>query len=159
MDIYLPILFICFFGLFIGSTISFFVPEELKPLKRYFLLTQKIIIALILAIAVYFMQLNFITIIVLFLVAGFLLSFEKYPKYLYYASPIVLFLSQTNKQFMLIESLLIFFWSFILAPIHLEKYERNEKFRKSRVFMKKELFFRYFWFLVVGIVLWLVFRI
>ena len=157
MDIYLPILFICFLGMFVGSTTSFFVPEELKQLNKYFLWTQKIIIALILAMAVYFLRLNLLVTLILFLVAGFMLSFGNYPRYLYFCSPIVLFLSQINQQFMLVESLLIFFWSFILAPMHLVKYERNEKFRKSKVFMKKELFFRYFWFLVVGIVLWLLF--
>jgi hypothetical protein len=157
MDIYPIILLICFIGIFIGAIVSFFVPEELKPLKKYFILTQKIIIALILIAIVYFTQLNFIYTIILFIIIGFLLSFENYTKYLYFASPIALYISQSNQQFMLIESFLIFFWSFIIAPIHVEKYEKNEKFKKSKIKMKKELFYNNIWFLIIGLLIWLVF--
>lgn len=104
-----------FLGLIIGIILAYIAPEELKAGKKYFILLQNILLALILFLLLFFYKFNsrwsLVISLVLFLSLYFYLNKNQKIKYIDYAFlGIVFYLSSKNINLFLLESSLIFIY-------------------------------------------------
>ncbi|MBS3098062.1 hypothetical protein J4209_04685 [Candidatus Woesearchaeota archaeon] len=102
-----------FSALFLGFSLALAAKEELKPGKKYFVLSQNIILALILVFLLYFKKVSLIlSIIIVIAVLLSLFYFDKIKnKYtIYPLLGIIFYLSSKNINLFVIESALIFLY-------------------------------------------------
>ena len=124
---------ISFLGLFIGTMLVRIAPEEQKPLRKYFLLSRKILFVLIFLFLIfyYFHKTAYLsTIIIIF---GFLIFVEykindlfKKSIFNYLFFGILFFLSSINQNLFVIESSLILLYGLPTASLLCNKKEKNQ---------------------------------
>jgi len=139
---------ISFLGLLVGMILAFTAKEELEPGKKYFLLSQKLTLLLILIFLLNFFNINLylrITIYVLFII---LIAINIKSQIIYPVLGIVFFISSKNPELFVINSILIFFYGFPSGSLFTEKL-----IKKKKSFVFNKLLLTYFWFILIAIVL------
>ena len=145
---------ISFSGLLIGMILAFTAEEELKNGKKYFLLLQKLILLLILIFLLNFFNINLylrITIYILFIA---LITFSIKSQIIYPILAVVFFLSSKNPGLFITNSILIFLYGFPTGSLFAKKL-----IKKKKLFVLKNIFLSYFWFVAIAIALRLIFLI
>jgi len=144
---------ISYLGLFAGFILAIIAKEELKAGKKYFILSQKIILLLIFIFLLVFIDLNYI--IILLILAFILISlwktysekeFNELP-YIYAILAIIFYISSKTLNLFIIESSLIFLYGLPIGTL-LTKKDKKETIINI---LKNAIF------ILVAIILFLVF--
>ena len=132
------------FGLFIGLVLTIISPEELKPGKKYFKITEHIIFYLIIFFSLTFLYINKVYLLTTLAVLVFyFLEFKLKPQFTYLLLSILFYLSTTNKNaFLIISSLLLIYSVFIAINF------RIKHMNKNNWQITKLLLINYIWFIL-----------
>ena len=121
---------VAFLGIFAGMAIAYFAKEELGSGKRYFLLMQKILIIIIFAIFLNYLQLNTYLKFTLYLAAILVVAFIEISHYIvYFLFVPVLVFSSRNMPVFSIQASLVFAYGLPTGSLLL--YERVERLREG----------------------------
>ena len=115
---YIILTIISFLGLLAGSLIIFMASEEQKPGKRYFVFTQNVTMALIVALLLFFYNLDIILIIIIPLIVFILSYYIKNPKRSYALYPLIgifFYIFFKNNNLLIILSILTFIYGLVTA--------------------------------------------
>ena len=115
---YIIITIISFLGLLAGSLIIFMASEEQKPGRKYFIFTQDITAALVIALLLFFYNFDIISIVIISLIAYSFLYHAKNIKKSYFIYPligIIFYLILNNNILLIILSLLTFIYGLATA--------------------------------------------
>jgi len=143
---------ISFSGLLIGMVLAFTAKEELEPGKKYFILLQKLTLLLILIFLLNFFNINLYLRIIIYVLFIFLMTINIKSQIIYPALATVFFLSSKNPELFITNSILIFLYGFPAGSLFAKKL-----IKKKKLFVLKNIFLNYFWFVVIAIILKLIF--
>jgi len=143
---------ISFSGLLIGIILAFTSKEELNPGKKYFILLQKLTLLLILILLLNFLDISIYFRIIIYALFIFLMAINIKSQAIYPVLAVVFFLSSKDINLFIINSILIFFYGFPTGSLFAKKL-----IKKKRLFILKNIFLNYFWFVVIAIILKLIF--
>ena len=143
---------ISFSGLLIGMILAFTAKEELEPGKKYFLLLQKLTLLLILIFLLNFLDISIYFRIIIYILFIFLMTINIKSQAIYPALAVVFFISSKDINLFIINSILIFFYGFPTGSLFAKKLIKMRK-----LFILKNIFLSYFWFVVITIILKLIF--
>ena len=143
---------ISFSGLLIGMILAFTAKEELDPGKKYFILLQKIILLLILILLLNSLDISIYFRIIIYALFIFLMTINIKSQAIYPALAIIFFISSKDINLFIINSILIFFYGFPTGSLFAKKLIKMRK-----LFVLKNIFLSYFWFVVIAIILKLIF--
>ena len=115
---------IVYFGLILGGITAYMARDELKQGKKYFILMQNFILALIAAFLLYFFSISIYFMIVASLIVFFALfliekSWKSY--FIYPLLAVIFYLSSKSLNLFMLESTLIFLYGFPTAALFVKK--------------------------------------
>lgn len=136
---------VVFMGIVSGIILAFIAKEELKQGKRYFVLMRNLLLALIVVFLLYFYYINKYLILIISVLLFLSLSKINLKKdyIVYWLTGIVLLLVSKNKDFLLIESILIFLYGLPAGTLFAMRFIKDWKV------VVNKLFLCYGWFLVI----------
>tara|TARA_Y100000034_G_scaffold39094_2_gene48193 strand:- start:29946 stop:30413 length:468 start_codon:yes stop_codon:yes gene_type:complete len=137
-------------GLFIGLILAIISPEELKPGKKYFKITEHILFYLIIFFSLTFLYINKVYLLTTMAILVFyFLEFKLKPQFTYLLLSILFYLSTTNEDAFLIISSLLFIYT-IFVSINF----RIKHIHKNNWKITKLLLINYIWFFIGTIILY-----
>jgi len=142
---------ISFSGLLIGMLLAFTAKEELEPGKKYFLLLQKLTLLLVLIFLLNFFNINLYLRITTYVLFIFLITINIKSQIIYPALAVVFFLSLKDINLFITNSILIFLYGFSTGSLFAKKF-----IKKRKLFVLKNIFLNYFWFVAIAIALKLI---
>ncbi len=143
---------ISFSGLLIGMILAFTAKEELDPGKKYFILLQKLTLLIILIFLLNFLDIIIYFRIIIYALFIFLMTINIKSQAVYPILAVVFFISSKDINLLIINSILIFFYGFPTGSLFAKKLIKMRK-----LFVLKNIFLSYFWFVVIAIILKLIF--
>jgi len=143
---------VSFSGLLIGMLLAFTAKEELQPGKKYFMLMQKIILLLIIIFLLNFFNINLYLRIIIYILFILLMIINIKSQIIYPALGVVFFLSSKDINLLITNSILIFLYGFPAGSLFAKKL-----IKKKKLFVLKNIFLNYFWFVAITIILKLIF--
>ena len=148
---YLITILIAYLGLIVGSIISYFAKEELKPGKLYFTISSNALIAIIIAAILTKFHIAF-TIIVAFAVFTYLHFVPAKMRWLYIASSVFIGIAVKDDALLIIQATFIFLLGAVFAAL---EYKEKDKLKQNIINIVKETYP----FLVVAIILFFVMQL
>jgi len=142
---------ISFSGLLIGMLLAFTAKEELEPGKKYFLLLQKLTLLLVLIFLLNFFNINLYLRITTYILFILLMAINIKSQIIYPALAVVFFLSLKDINLFITNSILIFLYGFPTGSLFAKKL-----IKKRKLFVLKNIFLNYFWFVAIAIALKLI---
>ena len=142
---------ISFSGLLIGMLLAFTAKEELEPGKKYFLLLQKLTLLLVLIFLLNFFNINLYLRITTYVLFILLMAINIKSQIIYPALAVVFFLSLKDINLFITNSILIFLYGFPTGSLFAKKL-----IKKRKLFVLKNIFLNYFWFVAIAIALKLI---
>jgi hypothetical protein len=115
---YFLVSLVVYLGLLVGIILSFMAKEELKPGKKYFLLTHNIVLGFILFFFLEFLDINvYLTLFLplILVISSFYYKFKT--NYIYFLLGIIFWLSFRSGRGSLLISSLIFFYGFLVSSM------------------------------------------
>ncbi len=140
---YSLVVIICFIGIYAGFLLGIIAKDELKAGKKYFLLFQKILFAVVIMSTIIVVNKIYLTIALLFILSYFLVYSRDIFIYLVFG--VLLFLNSRYGNLFLMQSGLIFLYG--LAAGSLLKYNKKK-------FMY--ILSRYVWFVAIALLLFVI---
>ena len=125
---------ITYFGLGCGIGLAYIAKEELNDGRKYFILSQNIILPLIIFSFLYFLKVSLIIDITLLIISFICLyyfnnlkndNFKKNFYYIYLILGIIFFISSKNNNFFIVESSLIFLYGFPTGSLIIDVKKNN----------------------------------
>ena len=125
---------ITYLGLGCGIGLAYIAKEELNDGRKYFILSQNIILPLIIFSFLYFLKVNLIIDITLSIISFICLyyfnnlkndNFKKNFYYIYLILGIIFFISSKNNNFFIVESSLIFLYGFPTGSLIIDVKKKN----------------------------------
>ncbi|MBW2993343.1 hypothetical protein KY317_02110 [Candidatus Woesearchaeota archaeon] len=140
---YFLVVIICFIGIYAGFLLGMIAKEELKAGKKYFLLFQKILFAVVIISTMIAVNKIYLAIVLFFILAYFMVYSRDVFIYLIFG--ILLFLNSRYGNLFLMQSCLIFLYG--LAAGSLLRHDKKK-------FMY--VLSRYVWFVAVALLLFMI---
>ena len=131
----LIITIIAFLGLAAGILLTFIAPEEIKPLKRYFQFSYRIILLLIVLALAYYKDLNLIQVVIILLILAAFTTIDSLKRLLFSLTPIIIYISKDNPAALVTTTLLVFILGTITSTFYAEI--KNNKLINKRRFIFK----------------------
>ena len=125
---------ITYLGLGCGIGLAYIAKEELNDGRKYFILSQNIILPLIIFSFLYFLKVNLIIDITVSIISFICLyyfnnlkndNFKKNFYYIYLILGIIFFISSKNNNFFIVESSLIFLYGFPTGSLIIDVKKNN----------------------------------
>ena len=125
---------ITYLGLGCGIGLAYIAKEELNDGRKYFILSQNIILPLIIFSFLYFLKVSLIIDITLLIISFICLyyfnnlkndNFKKNFYYIYLILGIIFFISSKNNNFFIVESSLIFLYGFPTGSLIIDVKKNN----------------------------------
>ena len=125
---------ITYLGLGCGIGLAYIAKEELNDGRKYFILSQNIILPLIIFSFLYFLKVNLIIDITVSIISFICLyyfnnlkndNFKKNFYYIYLILGIIFFISSKNNNFFIVESSLIFLYGFPTGSLIIDVKKKN----------------------------------
>ena len=141
---YFLISLIVYLGLLVGIILAYMTKEELKPGKRYFILCHNIVLGFILFFILEFLNVNvYLTLFLPLILIVFLFNYDLLKKspLVYLALGIIFYLSSKNINQLLIISVLVFFYGFLVSALHNKKEYISILYKNLGFFICLLLFF------------------
>ena len=142
---------ISFLGLLVGMILAFTAKEELEPGKKYFQLLQKLTLLLIVIFLLNFFNINIYLRIIIYILFIFLMTLNIKSQIIYPVLGVVFFLSLRDINLFTTNSILIFLYGFPTGSLFAKKL-----IKKRKLFVLKNIFLNYFWFVAIAIALKLI---
>ncbi len=147
----LIITIIAFLGLAAGILLTFIAPEEIKPLKRYFQFSYRIILLLIVLALAYYKDLNLIQVVIILLILAAFTTIDSLKRLLFSLTPIIIYISKDNPAALVTTTLLVFILGTITSTFYAEI--KNNKLINKRRFIFKIFYYNITFFVITAILI------
>jgi len=148
---YILTLLITFLGLGCGATLALLAEEELSTGKKYFIMIKHFLLVVIVAMFLYFFDLNRIIAVMLVIIVFILLYMSNVESHFIYAFlSFIFFFSHFNQKLLVIESALIFLYGFPEGSLFV-----IQNLKKKKLDVIKSLVTSHGSYFIIGIVLFL----
>lgn len=140
-----------FLGLFGGFLLSWIAPEELVPGKRYFLLLQRALLALIFGVFIFSLNFGLLyKVILAVLLSGAVAYFNIDDRIIYPVAGVLVVLTIPDKAYLMILASLVFMYGMIVGTLFCTKYVKGEKFNEKLSVVFVGLISRHWYFLLAA---------